>query len=284
MKDHFLEIKDLSCGYPGGFRLKSLNLSLQKGTFAGIIGRNGSGKSTLFKSIAGDITPTEGSVMLDGIPLAGLSLKERARRIATVPQFVETGPVTVREHVMMGRIPWLDRFSFSYNTADYEIAEMYINLTGLSRLADNAVTGISGGELQLTAIASALTQNPSLLLLDEPTAHLDIHYQSMIMDLLYRLNRDEGITVLMIIHDLNLAGEYCDYIAMMKEGKICADGTPEEVLTPGNIRNAFGADVIITSHPCTGKPVILMDHGNGSGKRTINTLNPVTEQLSGHGN
>ena len=132
-----------------------------------------------------------------------------------MPQFVEKGPITVREHVLMGRVPWLSRFNFSYNKTDNEIAEKYIDLTGLTKLSDKPLTAISGGELQLSAIASALTQEPSLLLLDEPTAHLDIHYQAMIMDMLYRLNRAEKLTVLMIIHDLNLAGEYCDYLCLL---------------------------------------------------------------------
>ncbi len=284
MKDNFLEIKNLTCGYPGGFMLKSLNLTLQKGTFAGIIGRNGSGKSTLFKSITGDVRLTGGSVTLAGTSLASLSLKERARRIATVPQFVETGQITVREHVLMGRVPWLNRFSFSYNKTDNEIAEKYINLTGLTKLSDKHVTDISGGEIQLTAIASALTQQPSLLLLDEPTAHLDIHFQAIIMDMLYRLNRTEYLTVLMIIHDLNLAGEYCDYLVLMKDGKICAEGTPEEVLSPRNILNSFGADVLVSRHPVTGRPVILRNPGNGSKQQTINDSKPGSEQLSYHGN
>lgn len=284
MRDNFLEIENVTCGYPGGFMLNSLNLTLQKGAFAGIIGRNGSGKSTLFKSITGDIKLTGGSVILDGISLSGLTLNERARRIATVPQFVETGPITVREHVLMGRVPWLSRFSYSYNKTDNEIAEKYINLTGLNKLSDNPLTGISGGELQLSAIASALTQEPSLLLLDEPTAHLDIHYQAMIMDMLYRLNRAEKLTVLMIIHDLNLAGEYCDYLVMMKDGKICADGTPEEVLSSRNILDAFGADVLITPHPVTGRPVILRNPGNGPEQQTINDSKPGSVQLSYHGN
>lgn len=284
MKDNFLEIKNVTCGYPGGFTLNSLNLTLQKGAFAGIIGRNGSGKTTLFKCITGDIKLNAGSVKLDGTSLSGLTLKERARRIATVPQFVETGQITVREHVLMGRVPWLSRFSFSYNKTDNEIAEKYINLTGLTKLSDKPLTAISGGELQLSAIASALTQEPSLLLLDEPTAHLDIHYQAMIMDMLYRLNRAEKLTVLMIIHDLNLAGEYCDYLAMMKDGKICADGTPEEVLSSRNIRNAFGTDVLITPHPVTGRPVILRNHGNGPEQQIINDSKPGSVKLSYHGN
>ncbi|NLE36144.1 MAG: ABC transporter ATP-binding protein [Bacteroidales bacterium] len=277
MRDNFLEIKGLSCGYPGGFSLKSLNLTLPRGAFAGIIGRNGSGKSTLFKSITGDIRLTGGSVVLDSAALTGLTLKEKARRIATVTQFVETGPVTVREYVLMGRIPWLDSFSYSYSAADTEIAEKYMALTGLTELSESLVTGISGGELQLTAIASALTQGPSLLLLDEPTAHLDIHYQAMIMDMLYRLNREEGLTVLMIIHDLNLAGGYCDHLIMMNNGEISVEGTPDEVLTPENIRSAFGADVLIISHPITGKPVIISNLPGVSGKQATNDSKPDAE-------
>jgi iron complex transport system ATP-binding protein len=259
----FLKITDLSCGYRGGFSLKSMDLSLPKGAFAGIIGRNGSGKSTFFKAITGEIRLTRGSVMINGKNLAGLSLKERAGLVAIVPQFMEHGQLTVREYVLMGRIPYLGRYRLSFNETDHEIAERYISLTGLTHLMDNSVTDLSGGELQLTAIASALTQQPSLLLLDEPTSHLDINYQVKIMDMLHQFSKDESLTVVMNIHDLNLAGEYSDHLTLMNNGSVLRQGRPEEVLTAENIGSAYETGVIVTRHPLSGKPVILRDRCAG---------------------
>lgn len=247
----------MSCGYRDGFRLKSANISLEKGTFAGIIGKNGSGKSTFFKGLVGDLPLISGEVKLGGIDLSTLSLKNRAKRIAIVSQFMELSAVTVEEYVLMGRIPYRKHFQFSYTDEDVKIAKKYIELTGIEHLKHKSVNELSGGEQQMVAIACALTQQPTLLLLDEPTSHLDITFQSKIMNLLQQLNEQEGLTVVMIIHDLNLAGEYCTHLTLIKEGEILHQGAPNEVLTFQNIESAYDTVVIVKINPISGKPVIF---------------------------
>lgn len=247
----------MSCGYRDGFRLRSANLSLHKGAFAGIIGRNGSGKSTFFKGLVGDLPLLSGEVKLDGVDITKLTLKARAKLIAIVSQFMELSTVTVEDYVLMGRIPYRKHFQFSYTSEDIEIAAKYIELTGIGHLKNKSVNELSGGEQQMVAIACALTQQPTLLLLDEPTSHLDITFQSKIMNLLQQLNEQEGLTVVMIIHDLNLAGEYCNHLALIKEGEIINQGSPNEVLTFQNIESAYDTVVIVKNNPISGKPVVF---------------------------
>lgn len=252
----YLEVENLSCGYSRGFQLESVSLSLPKGTFAGIIGRNGSGKSTFFKGLAGDLPLADGTIRLNGENITKLSLKEKARKIAIVSQFTEQSPITVEEYVLMGRIPYRKSFQFSYTAEDIAIAAKYIGLMGIRHLKDKPMTELSGGERQMAVIACALAQQPLLLLLDEPTSHLDITYQLRIMNLLQKMNEEDGLTVVMIIHDLNLAAEYCSHLTLLKKGKVLKQGTPDEVLTYSNIEEAYDTIVIVKDNPVSGKPVI----------------------------
>lgn len=252
-----LELKNVSCGYRKGFCLEQINLSLEKGVFAGIIGKNGSGKSTLFKGLVGDLPLQNGTIELNGVSLSTLNPKKRARLVAIVSQFMDISAITVEDYVLMGRIPYRKNFQFLYTDADYQTASKYIELTGIAHLRSKLITELSGGEQQMTAIACALTQQPDLLLLDEPTSHLDITYQSKIMNLLQRLNKEEGLTVVMIIHDLNLASEYCSHLALMKNGEILHQGTPNDVLTYQNIENAYDTIVIVKNNPISDKPFVF---------------------------
>jgi iron complex transport system ATP-binding protein len=256
-KKTYLNIENLTCGYREGFMLKPFNLSLSKGSFGGIIGGNGSGKSTFFKGLTGELKITGGSVRLDGTELSSLSLRERAKRVALVPQFIEKSPITVEEYVLMGRMPYRRAFQFLETKEEQEILENSLELTGIMHLKRCRFTELSGGEQQMTAIACALAQKPQLILLDEPTSHLDITYQSRIMNLLQRLNEEEGLTVLMIIHDLNLAGEYCSHISLVKEGELIIQGDPEEVLRYKNIERAYDTVVVESRNPVSGKPAIF---------------------------
>lgn len=163
----------------------------------------------------------------------------------------------VKEYVLMGRMPHRAAFQFNDTKEEMEIVDQSLNLAGIYHLKNKRVTEISGGELQMTAIACALAQRPSLLLLDEPTSHLDITYQSKIMNLLQRLNSEEGLTVLMIIHDLNLAGEYCDHLLLMKEGAVIIQGKPEMVLKYNNVEMAYNTIVVESRNPVSGKPAIF---------------------------
>ena len=166
----------------------------------------------------------------------------------------------------MGRMPYQRLFQYSESKEDIEITKESLEQTGIFHLRKKRVTEISGGEQQMTAIACALNQKPGLMLLDEPTSHLYIMFQSKIMNLLQRLNEEERLTVIMIIHDLNLAGEYCDHLSLIKEGKIIIQGSPEEVLTYTNIELAYSSVVVESRNPVSGKPAIFQVSEKFSGR------------------
>lgn len=252
-----LDIRQLSGGYKV-FRLKGISFSLQKGDFAGVIGPNGSGKSTLLKTILGDVKRAEGTVLLDGEELDAISIKERAQNIAVVTQHIEATSMTVLEYVLLGRLPYRKPFHFFETKKDVEIAEKYIELTGVSKYRDQPLSSLSGGERQLAAMARALAQEPKLLLLDEPTSQLDICHQVQILDLVHRLIDELGITVLMIMHDLNLAGGYCNRLLLMNEGNLYKDGTPAEVLQYNIIEEVYRTRVVTQNNPVTGQPAVFL--------------------------
>lgn len=258
MTSPFLDIRDFACGYPGGFQLKPVSLSLIKGSITGIIGPNGSGKTTLFRGIIGELQKKSGSVLLGNQDLLTIHRKEKARLLAIVTQDTESIGMTVEEYVLLGRIPHHNSWQFFDSAEDVEIAEHYMELTGVIHKRDKKLDQLSGGERQLAAIARALAQEPTLLLLDEPTASLDISHQGQILNLLQKLNQELELTVLMVIHDLNLASEYCDYLTMISNGAVYTQGTPEQVLTYLNIEKVYNSVVVTRTNPISGKPVIFM--------------------------
>ncbi len=255
---NILNIENLTCGYENKFNIRDISFSIKRGTFTGRIGPNGSGKTTLFRGLTGSVNPKAGKILLNQKNLAKFSYKEKAQNIAIVTQNVEASFITVEDYVLMGRLPYHSRFTFFESNKDYEIAHKYMKLTNTFHLKDKFMTELSGGEQQLAGIARALTQEPELLLLDEPTSHLDITHQVQILNLLQRLNTELKLSVLMIIHDLNLAGEYCDYLVMMNKGKIHTDGSPEQVLNYKNIEEVYDTVVVTETNPLSGKPVILL--------------------------
>ncbi|QIA09002.1 ABC transporter ATP-binding protein [Draconibacterium halophilum] len=256
--EQFFQINNFSCGYPGKFLLKDVGFEVTKGDFVGIIGPNGSGKTTLFRGVAGELPPLKGKIELKGQNTQKMGLKQRAQNIAIVTQNIEIGSMTVEEYVLMGRIPYHKQFQFFETKEDFAIAEKYIKLTGVEKLKGKYMNALSGGEQQLAGIARALTQEPDLLLLDEPTSHLDITHQVQILNLIRRLSRELGLTVLMIIHDLNLAGEYCDSLIMMQEGRIRKQGQPLEVLNYKDIEAVYDTVVITRVNPVSNKPVVFL--------------------------
>lgn len=254
----FFEIKDFSCGYPGKFIVQDINFEIKRGEFTGIIGPNGSGKTTLFKGISNEIHALKGTSKLNGESVQKMSLKGKAQNIAIVAQNIEVGSMTVEEYVLMGRFPYRRQFQFFETKQDIAIAHKYMDLTGVTVLKDKFMNALSGGEQQLAGIARALTQEPKLLLLDEPTSHLDITHQVQILNLIRRLSHDLGLTVLMIIHDLNLAGEYCDSLIMMQNGHIRKKGSPEEVLNYVDIEAVYDTVVVTRTNPISNKPVVFL--------------------------
>ncbi len=256
-KTSHLEVHNFSCGYRSKFLIKDITFQVNKSCFTGIIGPNGAGKTTLFKGITNELKKFSGYIKLQGKDISQMSYKEKACSMAVVSQNVESIAVPVEEYVLMGRLPYRSRFQLIDKTEDIAIAEKYMKLTGVDRLRGKYLSELSGGEQQLASIARALTQEPELLLLDEPTSHLDITHAIEVLNLIQRLNEQLGLTVLMIIHDLNLAGEYCDSLVLLNKGKVHSSGTPEEVLNYKNIEEVYQTVVITETNPISQKPVIF---------------------------
>jgi len=256
-----LEIERLSGGYRGADVLNDVSLRVEEGGFLGLIGPNGSGKTTLLRFCTRLLTPRRGRVCFMGRDIRQIGLKEFCRETAFVSRDLPSGfSFTVMEMALMGRIPHLGRLQ-QESRRDLRVAEEALDLTGVLEFKDKYLDEISAGERQRVTIAMALAQEPRLLFLDEPTAHLDIGHQVQVMDLLKRLNRRNNLTVVMVLHDLNLAGAYCERIALMDRGGIFVEGTPEEVLTYHNIEAVYKTIVLVNTGPSGGKPNIVLVPG-----------------------
>lgn len=246
-----LEIKDVNTYYGSVKVLEDVDFSAAHGELLGIIGPNGSGKTTLLRTISRILKPRVGTILLEGKEVKEMKDKEFSRNFAAVPQDTSVSfDFSALDIVLMGRNPHLGRLELE-TERDIEIARRCMELTNCWHLSERQITELSGGERQLVIIARALTQEPRVLLLDEPTSHLDINYQIEIMGLLKRLTSYEGLIVIAVIHDLNLAAQYCDRLILLHEGKIISMGSQQEVLTVENIKNTFGADVIVKRHALT---------------------------------
>ncbi|HDN97726.1 MAG TPA: ABC transporter ATP-binding protein, partial [bacterium] len=235
-----LKIKNISFSYDSVDALKNISFEAEEGEILGIIGPNGSGKTTLLKCINRVLKPKEGVVMLDDMDLSVLNQREIAQKIGVVPQqSFSQFPFTVFDIVLMGRYPYITRFG-GEKKEDFDMVEECLNLCGISHLAERLIIEISGGEYQRVIIARALAQNPKVLLLDEPTLHLDINHQIELLELLKSLAKKKNLIIIMVSHDLNLASRFSDKILILKEGKIYRAGLPEEVLTPQIIKEVYG--------------------------------------------
>ncbi len=252
-----VEVAGVRFGYGERAVLRDLSLALAPGEFVGLLGPNGSGKSTLLRLIGGALRPAAGEVRLAGRPVWRWSRRAFARRVATVAQApVLPEGFTVAEFVLLGRTPHLPAFG-SEGPADYAAARAALVAAGALDLAERRLGELSGGERQRVALARALAQEPELLLLDEPTAHLDLGYQQELLATLRRLNREAGLTVLAVLHDVNLAAATCPRLALLHGGRLVADGPAEGVITPGLLELAYGYEAQVIPHPQTGHPVVL---------------------------
>lgn len=246
-----LKVKDLKFGYEEKIVLDKVSFKIEKGKFVSIIGPNGSGKSTLLKTLNNIYHPWEGKVYIDGNDINNFKKKELAKKIALVPQDTNIDyEFTVEEIVFMGRHPHKGRFQ-KEDKDDYEIIEEALEMTNTKHLRDRMITEISGGERQRVIIAKALAQNPSIILLDEPTSHLDINHQIETLNLLKKLNRHKGTTIILVIHDINLGVRYSDEIIMLNGNKILSIGSPEKVITKENIELAYNIEVAIDKNKHT---------------------------------
>ncbi len=244
-----------------------IDVGVKRGEFVGIIGPNGSGKTTFLKLVSGVLKPTRGHVSLGGVGLRHMSHKEVARKAAVVPQESQVGfDFTVFEVVLMGRTPHLGFLSFE-SGEDVEAARRAMEVTDTERFADRFLDELSGGERQRVIIARALAQEPEVLLLDEPTAFLDIRYQVGTYDLVKRLNRQTGVTVLAVSHDVNIAGMYCERLLLFGKGGIYRDGRVAEVLTPENVEAVYGQEVVTAEDP----------------RHKVRWMVPISKELRGEG-
>ncbi|MEI6512752.1 MAG: heme ABC transporter ATP-binding protein [bacterium] len=251
-----LTAENISAGYQQRTVLHDVSLQVNSGEFLALVGANGSGKTTLLRVLSRVLKPKIGSVALNGKDLYHLSAQEAARTISFAPQ--EEAPVfsfPVREVVMMGRMP--HQKGWGEGRSDRQVVEWAMEQAGVTTLADQPITALSGGERQRVTLARALAQQGKLLLLDEPMAHLDIGHQAAILQRLYRMVRQEGLGVVSALHDLNLAAEYADKIALLSKGKLVAVGTPQEVLQPELLHKAYGTPVMVRINPFTGKPAVF---------------------------
>jgi len=252
------EVKALRYDYGDHLVLDGIDLPIIEGEIIGILGQNGCGKTTLLKNMNRNIQPLSGCIMLDGDDLQDLTKKEIASKIAAVPQTNEIHfAFTVRDIVAMGRMPFQSVMG-GESAEDARLIDDAIEKTGLTAYKGRHINTMSGGERQRVIIARAIAQTPKVLLMDEPTLHLDICMQIDVLKLVHSLSKQTGMTVVIVSHDLPLVSRYCDRIVMIHDHKIFAIGTPEEVLTPENMRTVFNVDADLVMDEKIGKRTVLI--------------------------
>lgn len=263
-----LDVKDLSFSFGAVQVLKDISFEVSDGEFLGLMGPNGSGKTTLLRTMTSYLPSDARAILVDMKPLHTLSNKEIARTFGVVPQSSSTDfPFTAFDIVMMGRIPHMRTRLGGEGKEDDEAAVSAMKRTNSWYLANRRFSELSGGERQRVVIARALAQQPKALLLDEPTVYLDISGQFDMMDLIKRLNKDEGITIIAVLHDINLAARYCDRIALLNQGRLEAIGLPKEVLTPEIIQSVYGVEVAVRKDPFTHAVYVMPSASRSASRR-----------------
>jgi iron complex transport system ATP-binding protein len=251
-----IEVNSISFRYRDNWVLQEVSFRVERGEFIGVIGPNGSGKTTLLKVLYGLLLPQKGDVFFELAPLKKMDRRDIAKRIAVVAQ--ETHllfPFSVMETVLMGRSPYLGTLMFE-REKDLEIARKAMAWTEVLPFSERSMDELSGGERKRVFIARALAQESEVILLDEPTASLDIRHQADFLDLILTLNREKGLTIIMASHDINIASEFCDRLILLQEGMIYKVGVPPEVVTQENIERVYGCGVWVDQNPLSGMPRI----------------------------
>jgi ABC-type cobalamin/Fe3+-siderophores transport system ATPase subunit len=252
-----LAADDLVLSYGATPIVDHVSLHIPEGKVSAFLGPNGSGKSTIFRALARLLRPRHGTVVIDGTAIGSMTTKQVARKLAILPQQpVTPESITVEDLVWYGRHPHRKPLVAS-GAADREAVEWAIRATQLEGLRAHPVDALSGGQRQRAWIALALAQDTSILLLDEPTTFLDLSHQLEVLELCAELNREQGKTVVMVLHDVNLAAEYCDHLFVIKNGQVFTQGSPEEVLTCELIRDVFDVDTQVIPHPVSGRPLCI---------------------------
>ena len=265
-----IKLEQIGFRYNEHWVLKNVSFEVNKGEFVGILGPNGSGKTTLLNIIDGILKPQEGEIWINGTTCKNLKREKLARIIAVVSQDSPMiFPFTVREIVLMGRAPHLSKWRFEGET-DFRIAHQSMEMTDTLSLMNRSMNALSGGERQRVLIARALAQEPQIMLLDEPTAFLDIKHQVDFFDLVKTLNKEQALAVIAVTHDINLASLYCDRIILLRSGCIHCMGNPDEVIDESNIKEVYETNVIVDRNPVTGQPrvTLLSSHPSEGGSRS----------------
>ena len=259
MVDVKLALNDISVAYGDKLAVRNASLQVAPGEVVALIGPNGAGKTTLLRAASGVLARRSGSVCIDGEELLALTERQRARRLAVVPQARHLPPAfTVRQTVMLGRTAYLGWLGKPQKADEAKVDEA-LGHTQLAEFGDRRVGELSGGEQQRVLLARALAQDTAILLLDEPTAHLDLQHQAGILSLVKKMAAERNLAVLMSLHDLNLVAMYAQRVVLMVAGQIQASGTPDEVLTMERLSAAYHTPLQVTAHPQHGTPLILPD-------------------------
>ncbi len=257
MNDPILRAENVDSGYNQKTIVSSVSVTVPKNKISVILGANGCGKSTLLKTFARLLPPQSGQIVLDGKSVAEIPSKQLAKTLGLLPQSsIAPEGIRVLDLVSRGRFPYR-QFMKSMSKEDYAAVEEAMEFMGITSLADRCVDELSGGQRQRVWIALALAQQTDILLLDEPTTFLDIAYQIEILDMLTDLNRKRKTTIVMVLHDINLSARYADYLFAMKDGRLKAEGTPKEIITPKLIKDIYGLDCDVMSDPVSNSPMIL---------------------------
>ncbi|ETR73499.1 MAG: iron complex transport system ATP-binding protein [Candidatus Magnetoglobus multicellularis str. Araruama] len=256
---NMLTVNQLHCRHTSGFQLKNITFQVQTGSCVGIIGPNGSGKTTLLRAITRFLPKESGTILFHNQLIESYHRQVLSQEIAIVLQTNSLDQaITVEEFVLLGRVPYRHPWQFWESEQDSLIAETAMTFTQIEHLRHRPVNTLSGGEKQLLRIARALAQSPKLLLLDEPTNHLDIAHQLQILNLLKRLKCEKKMTILVVLHDLNLASEFCDQLILMQNGEIYQKGTAKQVLTYQNIEAVYKTLVVEGENPISKKPHVFL--------------------------
>jgi iron complex transport system ATP-binding protein len=257
-----LEAREITVSYGPRTAVADVSLPVKPGTLTAIIGPNGAGKSTMLRTLNGGLRPSGGEVTLDGKPLNAYARRSVARKIAVVAQEADTRfPVTVLEFVLGGRFAWASKGSWGWETTqDVECARRVLEETDLKSMSSRLLSELSGGERQRAVLARALATEAAHLLLDEPTANLDLAHQAAILKLVRQRCDANNVSAVVVTHDLNLASEFANQVLLMKDGKAVANGTPTQVLTSELLQQVFSISVLVDAHPVSGAPRITPVH------------------------
>ena len=267
--------EDLHIGYGDRLIIKNLNITIPDKKITAIIGSNGCGKSTLLKAITRIIAHQSGSVLLDGKEITKENTRSLAKKMAILPQTPEgaTG-LTVGELISYGRFPYQSGFG-RLTKKDYEIIDWAMEVTGTADYKSLSIDTLSGGQRQRVWIAMALAQETDIIFLDEPTTYLDMAHQLEVLELLQKLNREQNRTIIMVLHDLNQAARFADYIIALKDGEVVKAGISEEIIVPEVLREVFQIDAVISRDPRTNKPICITYNLLKGDVKYEETINPI---------